>query len=122
MPTQFRSQRKLHKGLIPKHESPFEIVRKVGKVPFELKLSPSMRVHLVLHASMLKPYHGNSTDSARAGSFRPSVTDTPSIEREIVEILDHRTIYWPKAKPYYEYLVRWSGQIGTSPPGSVSKT
>lgn len=109
MPTQFKSHRKLHKGLVPRYEGPYKIIRKVGKISFELKLPQSMRVHPVFHASMLKPYYGDLSDSTEASSPRPQVTEKPSLELEIVEILDHRTVHRPRAKPYYQFLVRWSG-------------
>lgn len=70
-----------------------EIVRKVGKVSFELKMSPSMRVHSVFHASMLKPYQGDLGGAASNNTSRSLVVDTPSLGREIIEILNHRTIY-----------------------------
>lgn len=115
MPTQFRSHRKLHKGLVPRYKGPYEIIRKVGKVSFELKLPQSMIVHPVFHASMLKPYYGDLSDSTEAGSPRPQVTETPSLEPEIVEILDHRAIHRPRPKPYYQFLVRWSGRAQHTP-------
>lgn len=80
-----------------------------------------MRVQPVFLASMLKPYHGDLSDSADAGSSRPPMTETSSLEREIIEILDHRTVHRPRAKPYYEFL---DGQAEHSrrQPGSASKT
>lgn len=122
MPTRFRSQTKLHKGLVSRYEAPFEIIRTVEKVPFEFKLPRSMRVHPVFHASMHKPYHDDSSDSADAGSSCPLMTETPSLKREIIEILDHRTVHRPRAKAYTEFLVRLSGQAQQAQLGSSTKT
>ncbi|XP_070015170.1 uncharacterized protein [Nicotiana sylvestris] len=44
----------------PRFIGPFEVLRRVGKVSYELALPPSLaRVHLVFHVSMLRRYHIN---------------------------------------------------------------
>ena len=43
--------------LIPKFVGPFEILKHIGKVVYELALSPTLaRVHNVFHVSMLRKY------------------------------------------------------------------
>lgn len=37
--TEFKTLRKHHKGLLRRYEGPFEIVAKVGKIPYRLKLT-----------------------------------------------------------------------------------
>ena len=50
----FGQRGKLH----PRYVGPFEILKKVGKVAYELALSPQMsNVHNVFHISMLKKYY-----------------------------------------------------------------
>ncbi|KAK2997654.1 hypothetical protein RJ639_024922, partial [Escallonia herrerae] len=49
LPQQFKSFRKVHKGLIRKYEGPFPIVAKVGKVSYRLELPPKLKFHPVFH-------------------------------------------------------------------------
>ncbi|KAK2999667.1 LOW QUALITY PROTEIN: hypothetical protein RJ639_024572, partial [Escallonia herrerae] len=49
LPQQFKSFRKVHKGLIQKYEGPFPIVAKVGKVSYRLELPPKLKIHPVFH-------------------------------------------------------------------------
>lgn len=103
MPTQFRSQRKMHKVWSRRMKARSSLCVKVGKVFFKLKLPPSTRLHPVFHQNMHKPYRGDSGGVATISSSRSPMIDTPSVGREIVEIFYYQTGYPPKAKPYYEY-------------------
>ncbi|KAK3013710.1 hypothetical protein RJ639_009801 [Escallonia herrerae] len=49
LPQQFKSFRKVHKGLIRKYEGPFPIVAKVGKAYYRLELTPKLKIHPVFH-------------------------------------------------------------------------
>ncbi|KAK3043574.1 hypothetical protein RJ639_002153 [Escallonia herrerae] len=49
LPQQFKSFRKVHKGLIQKYEGPFPILAKVGKVSYRLELPPKLKIHPVFH-------------------------------------------------------------------------
>ncbi|KAK2998119.1 hypothetical protein RJ639_025354, partial [Escallonia herrerae] len=49
LPQQFKSFRKVHKGLIRKYEGPFPIVAKVGKASYRLELPPKLKIHPVFH-------------------------------------------------------------------------
>ena len=55
--TRFGQKGKLH----PRYVGPFEILRKVGKVVYELALPPHIyNIHNVFHVSMLKKYYPDS--------------------------------------------------------------
>ena len=55
----------MHRGLIPKYDGPFEIVKKVGVVAYKLKLHERLQIHPTIHVSFLKPYHGDEQDPTR---------------------------------------------------------
>ena len=62
IPIQFKSFRKVHKGLVRKYEGPFPILRRVGKVSYKVELPPRLKIHPVFHVSNLKPYHEDKED------------------------------------------------------------
>ncbi|KAH9648537.1 hypothetical protein KPL70_025625 [Citrus sinensis] len=50
--------RRAHQKLASKYFGPYPIIRRVGQVAYELKLSTGSRVHPVFHVSLLKKYVG----------------------------------------------------------------
>ena len=67
-PHQFKSLRKVHKGLLRKYEGPFPVSKKVGKVSYNVELPPQLKIHPVFHAklsSYLKLYHGDKKNQQR---------------------------------------------------------
>ena len=45
------------RGLIPKFDDPFEIVKRIGNVAYKLKLPERLKLHPTFHVSFLKPCH-----------------------------------------------------------------
>jgi hypothetical protein len=55
----------IHKGLMPKYDGPFEVVKQVGNVAYRLKLLERLKVHPTFHVRLLKPYHEDLEELAR---------------------------------------------------------
>ena len=55
----------MHRGLIPKYDGPFEIVKRVSTIAYNLKLHERLQIHPTIHVSFLKPYHGDEQDLVR---------------------------------------------------------
>ena len=73
----------------PRYVGPFEVLRRVGKVAYEVALPPHMQhVHNVFHVSLLKKYH---PDSNSVIEYEPVVVqpDLSYIEQP-VGILDRQ--------------------------------
>ncbi len=109
LPQQFKSLRKVHKGLVRKYEGPFPIVKKVGKVSYQVQLPPKLKIHPVFHASYLKPYHGDPDDPSRGDSSRAPTAVITSYDKEVDCILADRIVRRRGVPPSTEYLVKWKG-------------
>jgi hypothetical protein len=94
------------KKLLPRYLGPFEILKKNGRLAYELDLSAAMpKVHPVFHVSLLRP-------------FTPGGTTPPPVpvliegepEWKVERVLNHRDRKIPNAKrSRREYLVKWIG-------------
>ena len=73
--------------LSPRYIGPFEVLKRVGEVAYELALSPGLSgVHPVFHVSMLKRYHGDGNYIIRWDSVL--LDENLTYEEEPVAILD----------------------------------
>ena len=84
------------KKLLPKFVGPYEIVARVGKVAYELKLPSDMKYHPVFHISCLKKYN-RARDSRKFEEPGP-VEGLYEGEYEVEEIIDHKG---PKNRRFY---------------------
>jgi hypothetical protein len=77
------------KKLMHKYFGPFEVVRRVGPVAYELKIPASMKIHDVFHASLLKLYK-------RGGNAvlvpPPALLPSGGMEYEVEKIVNHRVL------------------------------
>ncbi|SPO42302.1 uncharacterized protein PSFLO_07785 [Pseudozyma flocculosa] len=67
---------------------PFEVLERIGRVAYRLKLLPHMRVHDVFHVSMLEPYRRSGLDGRKDEEVEQVVEGADYYEVE--SILDHR--------------------------------
>ncbi|KAL8171376.1 hypothetical protein V2J09_023180 [Rumex salicifolius] len=109
LPQQLKSLRQVSKGLLRRYEGPFQILAKVGKVAYNLALPDSLKVHPVVHVSMLKPYHFDLDEPSRGESSRAPTLMFQSNERDIKEILANKVIRRKGVSRTTEYLVHWEG-------------
>ncbi|XP_070007860.1 uncharacterized protein [Nicotiana sylvestris] len=100
--------------LSPKFIGPFEILRCVEEVAYELALPPSLaEIHPVFHVSMLRRYHGNPSYVLDFSSVQ--LDKDLSYGEEPVAILDRR-VRKLRSKNIASVKVQWRGvlRIGTS--------
>ncbi|KAK2971376.1 hypothetical protein RJ640_030342 [Escallonia rubra] len=90
LPQQFKSFRKVHKGLIRRYEGPFPIVAKVGKVSYRLELPPKLKIHPVFHVSLLKPHYDDKEDPSRGESHRAPTAVVRSYDKEAEYVLSDK--------------------------------
>ncbi|GJY14837.1 putative nucleotidyltransferase, ribonuclease H [Tanacetum coccineum] len=107
LPQQFKSLRKVHKGLIRRYEGHFPVIGRVGNVSYRVQLPPKLKIYPVFHVSFLKPYHGDEEDPERGVSKWAPTTVVTSYDREVEEILSDRTIRRRGVPSYKEYLIKW---------------
>ncbi|KAI2644447.1 Transposon Tf2-9 polyprotein [Labeo rohita] len=91
--------------LSPRYIGPFEILRQINEVTYQLQLPPRYRIHSTFHVSLLKPYFPSATEitGAEAEPPPPEILDQPSVYT-VHEILDSR-----RRGGHLEYLVDWEG-------------
>jgi hypothetical protein len=107
------------KKLLPRFIGPFVILKRIGKLAYELELSQDMpKVHPVFHVSLLRPFTPGSTPPPPL----PTVVDGEP-EWTVERIINHRDRTLPgrpgrrrrnpqhPARPAVirEYLIKWSG-------------
>ena len=93
------------KKLSPRFIGPFDIVRKVSPVAYELALLTHMHAHPVFHVSCLKAYQKNPKDFPGREQLHPTPEMIEGAEEwEVEEVLAKRKRYGK-----IQYLVKWLG-------------
>jgi hypothetical protein len=85
---------------------PFKIIEVVSPLAYKLELPPTLKIHPVIHAAYLKPYHESQVFRGRQPTRPPPIDgeDVYLAER----LLDKRIIKRGRTTRI-EYLVKWSG-------------
>ena len=65
------SSKTRQKGLIPKYDGPFEVIKRVGQVAYMLKLPERLKLHPTSNVSFLQPYQ-EDLDAERLQTKRTS--------------------------------------------------
>ncbi len=94
---------------------PFQILRRVGTLAYELKLPPTMKIHPVVSVAQLEPAPlaeddpYNREQNAEPPPVENEATDDPAPAYEIERLLDRRVTRRGRGKPTTQYLVKWKG-------------
>ena len=94
--------------LSPRYIGPFEVLKRVGEVAYELALPYGLSgVHPVFHVSMLKRYHGDGNYIIRWDSVL--LDENLSYEEEPVAILD-REVRKLRSREIASIKVQWKNR------------
>ena len=101
--------------LSPRYIGPFEVLKRIGEVAYELALPPGLSgVHPVFHVSMLKRYHGDGNYIIRWDSVL--LDENLSYEEEPVAILD-REVRKLRSREIASIKVQWKNRQSKTPLG-----
>ena len=59
------SSKSVHRGLIPRYDGPFEVIKRVGNIAYRLKFPNRFKIHLIFHVSFLKSYYQYMVNTMR---------------------------------------------------------
>ena len=106
--------KQFQRGLIPKYDDPFEIVKRIGKVAYKLKLPERLKLHPTFHVSFLKLYHHNpSPDKVQAKRNPPMIR--VEFGKEIASILlDRKMGNWKNKWTKYLIVSEASWEKGST--------
>ena len=107
LPQQFKTLQKVHKGLVRHYEGPFRVVQRVGNVLYQLQLPPRLKIYLVFHVSLLRPYHRDTEDPSRGESRRVPTAVVIMFDKDVDYIIADRVVSRRGLPPYREYLLKW---------------
>lgn len=100
------SAKTVHRGLVPRYDGPFEVMTKVGKVAYRLKLPDRLKIHPTFHVSFLKKFQ---EDQTRVQTSRAPPVVRYEFDRKVARILDDRVLGQSKKNRRVDYLVQWVG-------------
>ena len=90
--------------LMARFLGPFQVLKQIGRVAYELKLPPAMEMHDVFHVSLLRPYNREGE------AIPPALLPDGEYEHEVERIEDHED----DVDNERFYLVKWNGETRTT--------
>ena len=100
------SSKTQQRGLIPKFEGPFEVIKKVGEVTYMLKLPERLKLHPTFHVSFLKPYFEDAEPGRTRVKGSPPLV-MKQFDKGVEKIMNHRTMGASRKNRRTDYLVQW---------------
>ena len=100
--------KQFQRGLIPKYDGPFEVVKRIGNVAYKMKLPERFKLHPTFHVSFLKPYHHDPSPDRVQAKRNPLIVRV-EFSKEIASILQDRKMGNWKTK-WTKYLIHWKGK------------
>jgi hypothetical protein len=91
--------------LNPKHYGPFQIIKEISPVAYQLQLPPSWNIHPVFHASLLSSYSETPSHSPNFSRPPPDLIENEE-EYEVEQIKVHQSFGRSKC---LQYLIKWKG-------------
>jgi hypothetical protein len=91
--------------LAPKRYGPFQVVKEVSPMAYQIKLPASWEIHDVFHASLLSPYHEMTAHGPNFSRPPPDLINGKE-EYEVEYVVNHR--HHGKARRL-QYLIKWKG-------------
>ena len=104
------SSKTVHRGLIPKYDRPFEVIKKVGRVAYQLNLPDKLKIHSTFYVRFLKPFSQDEMDEGRKQAKRAPPVIRKQFQKEVEAVLDHRTMGQSKKNKRTDYLIQWKGE------------
>ena len=103
--------------LSPRYFGPFQILKKIGMVAYELDLPTNSKIYPILHVSYLKKKIG---DWVNPNPRLPMVMKNGTLTPE-PELIIERRIEQKGSRAGVELLVQWRGATGRTPRGWMSR-
>ena len=91
--------------LAPKQYGPFQIMKQVNLVTYQLSLPVTWQIHLVFHASLLSPYHKTKAHRPNYSRPPPDLIDG----EEFFEVEQIRNHQHHRQSRMLQYLIKWKG-------------
>ena len=95
--------------LSTKYFGPYQVIQKIGKVAYKLKLPKESKVHLVFHVSLLKKKVGQQIVPLLQ---LPNIDEKGHLRVEPVAVLDQRIVK-KKNAVVIQWLIHWVGNFSS---------
>jgi transposase InsO family protein len=101
----------VNKKLSPQYAGPFEILERVGRLAYRLKLPQHWTVHPVISIAHLEPFHKDAFNRPHPDHPDTIFTDGDDDNHQSFEVdrLIDKRIVTRRGKKEVDYLVRWKG-------------